>query len=113
MPWPKPAKSFRPGDRVVFSMIRHGTNPAVGAKDVRPEQRGEGYRYIIQDFWIVTNTDRERVVVKIARVEFMFWTPPMPACTLHHGGSGSFTVTGFPSHSPTRRGAVCRPDLGR
>ena len=64
MLWPRPAKSFRPGDRVIFSMPRHGANPGIGAKDIRPERRGEGYRYIVQDFWIVANTDGAQVEVK-------------------------------------------------
>jgi hypothetical protein len=64
MLWPKPAKSFRPGDRVIFSTPRHGANPGIGAKDVRPEPNGEGYRYIVEDFWIVANTNEAQVVVK-------------------------------------------------
>jgi hypothetical protein len=60
-------KSFRPGDRVIFSLRRHGARPAVGARDVRPEPNGEAYWYVVDKLWVVTETRGDYVVVQTDR----------------------------------------------
>jgi hypothetical protein len=60
----KHPKSFHPGDRVIFSVARRSPNPAHGAKDVRPERKGDAYQYIVEDFLIVANTRGGQIVVK-------------------------------------------------
>ena len=63
----KPTSTFRPGDRVIFSMHRHGTRPRLGAKVVRPEPHGEGYLYMIDNLWLVAETCGSDVVVQTGR----------------------------------------------
>jgi len=59
----KPTKSFRPGDRVIFSLRRRSTHLRIGAKDVLPERHGEGYLYLVDSFWLVTQARGALVVV--------------------------------------------------
>jgi hypothetical protein len=55
------------GDRVIFSVTRHGTHPHVRAKDIRPAPHGEEYVYAVDKFWIVTERRERLVVVRTRR----------------------------------------------
>jgi hypothetical protein len=66
----KPTKSFRPGDCVIFSLHRRSTHPRLGAKEIQPERHGEGYLYLVDDFWLVTQSRGAQVVVKTSRGRF-------------------------------------------
>ncbi len=44
---------FRPGDAVIYRMEKHTTCPGPRAQNVRPELKGDYYRYVVDKFWCV------------------------------------------------------------
>jgi hypothetical protein len=46
--------TFRLGDCVIFREERRGTHPDRGAREVRPERCGEGYLFVVNEFWRVS-----------------------------------------------------------
>ena len=46
-------RTFRSGDRVIYTAVKHSTHPGPRAKDVRPERAGDGYLYSVDKFWLV------------------------------------------------------------
>jgi hypothetical protein len=61
------SKALQPGDRVIFSAIKHTSHPSPRAKDVRPEPNGEGYLYHVDKFWIVTEKREDQVFLLTRR----------------------------------------------
>jgi hypothetical protein len=47
-------RTFRLGDCVIFREERRDTHPSSGARDVRPESCGEGYLFVVNEFWRVS-----------------------------------------------------------
>jgi hypothetical protein len=60
----KVPRSFRPGDCVVFTAAKHSAHPGPRAKEIRPELHGEGYVYVVDKFWVVTETRGPQVLIK-------------------------------------------------
>lgn len=48
-------RRFRQGDRVVFTRMKHDTQPVPRARRVRPTANGEDYVYTIEKFWVVAD----------------------------------------------------------
>jgi len=46
--------TFKIGDCVVLREERRDTHPSRGARDVRPEPYGEGYRYVSEEYWRIS-----------------------------------------------------------
>jgi hypothetical protein len=59
--------SYRPGDRVIFSLTRHGTRVEPQAREVRPEPHGEGYVYAVDKFWVVADQHDGVIAVRTRR----------------------------------------------
>ena len=47
-------KGMRPGDWVVYRKSKFGVSPGPRAKDVAPVRHGEGYSYLVEKFWVVS-----------------------------------------------------------
>lgn len=47
-------KGMRPGDWVVYRKSKFGVIPGPRAKDVAPVQHGDGYSYLVEKFWVVS-----------------------------------------------------------
>lgn len=63
----KLSRPLHPGDWVVFSAPKHGAHPGPRAKDIRPERCGEGYLYVVDKFWVVSEARETQVVLKTRR----------------------------------------------
>jgi hypothetical protein len=61
------SRTFRPGDRVIFTAPKHSAHPGPRAKEIWPEPAGEGYSYVVDKFWIVTETRGAQVAVTTRR----------------------------------------------
>ena len=61
------SRKLHAGDRVIFSVTRHGTHPPGRAKDVRPAPHGEDYVFAVDKFWIVTERRERLVMVRTPR----------------------------------------------
>jgi hypothetical protein len=60
-------RSFHTGDRVVFTVEKHGAHPGRNARDIRPELHGEGYHYQVDKFWIVRDVTGSQLVIQTRR----------------------------------------------
>lgn len=58
---------YQPGDLIIYWMLKHSDHPTVNATDLEPEPKGEGYRYRVKKFWLVTAVDNESVEVLTRR----------------------------------------------
>ncbi len=47
-------KKFDVGDWVIYRITKGSAHPGPRAKDVYPAPKGEGYRYHVDKFWVVT-----------------------------------------------------------
>lgn len=47
-------KGMKPGDWVVYRKSKFGVAPGPRAKDVAPVQHGDGYSYLVEKFWVVS-----------------------------------------------------------
>ena len=63
----KLAASLHRGDWVIFSAPKHSAHPGPRAKDIRPERSGEGYLYVVDKFWVVSEVRDHQVVLKTRR----------------------------------------------
>ena len=63
----KVPRPLHPGDWVIFSAPKHGVHPGPRAKDIRPERSGEGYLYVVDKFWVVSEARGNQVVLKTRR----------------------------------------------
>ncbi|MGC1274630.1 MAG: hypothetical protein WBC44_13070 [Planctomycetaceae bacterium] len=56
------------GDRMVYRKTKFGTSPGPRATAVAPARHGEGYSYIVDKFWIVTDVlDDNRLRMRTRR----------------------------------------------
>jgi len=46
-------RQFREGDRVIYQMTKTSVHPGPRARNIRPAQLGDTYRYIVDKCWIV------------------------------------------------------------
>ena len=46
-------RRYRQGDAVIYRVEKHTTCPGPRARDVRPDQKGDYYRYVVDKFWCV------------------------------------------------------------
>ncbi len=61
-------KSFRVGDRVVFTRDKHTTKPGPRAKNVIATPHGEMYEYQVDKYWLVVGVEADgQVVLKTRR----------------------------------------------
>ncbi|MBC8355452.1 MAG: hypothetical protein H8E66_26035 [Planctomycetes bacterium] len=51
------------GDRVVFRLTRHAARPGVAARNVTPSEKGEGYSYVVNKFWVVVATNKSTSIL--------------------------------------------------
>ena len=48
-------KNFKPGDRVVFCMVKHKSHPSRLAQGVQPAANGDSYSFYVRKFWVVSD----------------------------------------------------------
>ena len=53
------AKDFKEGDPVIYRRQKHSYHPGPRAEDIHPEYMGEGYRYVVDKFWVVDHIDED------------------------------------------------------
>lgn len=58
---------FRSGDCVIFRKERRDTHLDLGARDVRPEPRGEGYLFVVDEFWRVSELQAGQLLLLAQR----------------------------------------------
>jgi hypothetical protein len=58
------SNTFRIGDCVVLREERRDTHPSRGARDVRPEPYGEGYRYVLEEYWRISEQHAGRLLLR-------------------------------------------------
>ncbi len=63
----KLGKPFRIGDCVVLHEERRDTHPSRGARDVRPEPHGEGYLFVVDEFWRISGQRAGELVLNARR----------------------------------------------
>ena len=56
-------KSFRVGDRVVFTRDKHTTKPGPRAKNVVATPHGEMYEYQVDKYWLVVGVEADGQLV--------------------------------------------------
>ena len=52
-------KRFRRNDWVIFRTTKHSTHPGRRAQSVFPAEKGEGYTYCVDKFWIVDDIQQK------------------------------------------------------
>jgi hypothetical protein len=45
--------AFQVGDRVVYRKSKQSVLPGPRAQDVKPFEKGDGYSYVVEKFWVV------------------------------------------------------------
>jgi len=63
----KRSRPLHPGDWVVFSAPKRSAHPGPRARNIQPERCGEGYNYLVDKFWVVSEARGKRVVLKTRR----------------------------------------------
>ncbi len=56
-------KSFRVGDRVIFTRDKHTTKPGPRAKNVQAAPHGEMYDYQVEKYWLVVDIEPDGQLV--------------------------------------------------
>jgi len=66
-------KSFRVGDRVVFTRDKHTTKPGPRAKNVVATPHGEMYEYQVDKYWLVIGLQgNDQLVLKTRGKQHLF-----------------------------------------
>ena len=58
---------YRPGDRVIYTAVKHSAHPGPRAEAVEPERNGEGYSYHVKKYWLVLDVRNDGVLVVVTR----------------------------------------------
>jgi hypothetical protein len=53
---------YKPGDRVVYYASKHSSHPTPRAEELEPEPYGEGYRYAVRKYWVVSEVRQDGTV---------------------------------------------------
>lgn len=61
------ARTFRPGDPVIYEMRKVSARPGARARDVMPAPHGETYTYHVPKFWRVKNIREDGKLVLYTR----------------------------------------------
>lgn len=49
-------QTYRLGDLVVYCKAKHSTHPGRRAKNIHASEKGDNYNYIVNKFWIVSDS---------------------------------------------------------
>ncbi len=75
-----PRSHFRIGDRVVYRKSKQSLQPGPRAEHVKPFEKGDGYSYTVDKFWIVAGIlDDGTLVLKTRRGKQHRVSPGDPA----------------------------------
>jgi hypothetical protein len=58
---------YRPGDRVVYTAMKHSSHPGPRAEAVQPEEHGEGYWYDVKKYWLVLQVQPDGLLKVLTR----------------------------------------------
>jgi len=58
---------YRPGDRVIYTAVKHSSHPGPRAEAVEPEPNGEGYSYAVKKYWLVVAVQPDDTLLVITR----------------------------------------------
>lgn len=58
---------YKPGDRVVYLADKHGNHPTPRAEKLDPEPYGEGYRYAVRKYWVVSEVRPDGTLALLTR----------------------------------------------
>jgi hypothetical protein len=56
--------TFHPNQLVVYIAAKRSVHPGPRAKEIRPEPSGEGYRYLVDKYWLVVEVRGETLVLR-------------------------------------------------
>ena len=59
--------NFHRGDVVVYRKQKSSTSPGPRAKDIHASSGGEGYRYVVDKYWIVEAVEDEAMLLRTRR----------------------------------------------
>jgi hypothetical protein len=58
---------YKPGDRVVYLAAKHSSHPTPRAEALDPEPYGEGYRYAVRKYWVVSRVGEDGMLTLLTR----------------------------------------------
>jgi hypothetical protein len=94
---------YQPGDLIIYWMVKHSDHPTPSATDLEPEPKGEGYRYRVKKYWLVTSVDNESIEVITRRGKSRRISRNDPQLRLARWWERFFFANRFP-HNPTTNG---------